>query len=292
MTYETKIKAVAAGVTATLFASLMTLGVIYRNNSLLTEDIKAEKIRTESLSGEKASLNKEIDKLKKELASLNSDNKELDKAVKEAQYRLLEKEAQIAKLSKDNAVIPSLRKELESIRKIRQELIAQLESLKKENSMMGTEISELNRTIAGLRKENQELHARTNEKPMMAYNFRVEPVKSRNDKLTVKAKRAKKIKISFDVNSPKNLTGDVYLKIRSEKDKELEGQTILAYEMAEEMDDEQMMASTESLVISADEYKRFSVAFDPKDRLDAGVYYVSVFSGNNYLGSAQFKLRK
>lgn len=292
MTYETKIKAVAAGVTATLFASLMTLGVIYRNNSLLTEDIKAEKIRTETLNGEKTSLNKEIDKLKKELASLNSDNKELDKAVKEAQHKLVEKEAQIAKLSKNNSVIPSLRKEIESIRKIRQELIAQLETLKNENYMMGTEISELNRTIAGLRKENQELLARTNEKPMMAYNFRVEPVKSRNDKLTVKAKRAKKIKISFDVNSPKNMTGDVYLKIRSEKDNELEGQTILAYEMAEDTDDEYMMASTESLVISADEYKRFSVAFNPKEKLDAGVYYVSVFSGNNYLGSAQFKLRK
>lgn len=292
MTYETKIKAVAAGVTATLFASLMTLGVVYRNNSLLTEDIKAEKVKTESLSGEKNSLKREIDKLKLELSSLNSANKELDKAVKNAQIKLSEKEAQLAKLNKENATIPSLRKELESIRKIRQELIVQLENLKKENSTMGAEINELNRTIAALRKENQDLLSKAGEKPVMAYNFRVEPVKKRNGKLTVKAKRAKKVNISFDVNSPKNLSGDVYLKVRSEKDGELEGQTLLAFEVADDMEGEQMWAATENMLISVDEYKRFSVSFDPKEKLDAGVYYVSVFNGNSYLGSAQFKLRK
>lgn len=292
MTYESKIKAVAAGVTATLFASLITIGVMYRNNSLLSEDVKAEKVRTESLSGEKASLKKEIEKLRMELAGLQSQNTELDNVIKNAQYKLAEKEALIAKLNKDNTSIPALRRELDNIRKIRKDLLAQLEELQKEKVRMGAEINELNRTIAALQKENQELYARVNQKTHMAYNFRVEPVKKRKDKLTVKAKRTQKINISFDVNSPKNLTGDVYIKLRSEKDGEMEGETLLAYEVAEDLDSEELFVSSESMILSTEEYKRFNVSFDPKDKLSEGVYYVKVFNGNNYLGSAQFRLRK
>ena len=292
MTYENKIKAVAAGLTATLFASLMTVGIMYRNNSLLSEDFKAEKVRTESLSGEKAFLKKEIEKLKLDLASLNTENKDLQNAIKSAQYKLAEKESQIAKLSKDNERIPGLKKELDNIRKIRQELVAQLESLKKENEGMGAEITELNKTIAALRKENQELYAKIGEKPMMAYNFRVEPVKKRKEKLTIKAKKTNKINISFDVNSPKNLSGDVYIKLRSEKDGELEGETLLAYELAEEVDQDLLWVSSEPVLLSTDEYKRFNVSFDPAGKLAEGVYHVKVFNGNNYLGSAQFKLRR
>ncbi len=292
MTYESKIKAVAAGVTATLFASLITIGVMYRNNSLLSEDVKAEKVRTETLSSEKTSLKKEIEKLKLELSSFDTQNRELQNAIRTAQYQLAEKESQVNKLTKETSTIPGLKKELDAIRKIRKDLIAQLEDLKKNNSQLEAEVSELNRTIAALRKENESLYAKMGEKQMMAYNFRVEPVKKRKDKLTARAKRTNKVNISFDVNSPKNLGSKVYVKISSDKEGELEGESLIAMEMAEELQEDELYASTEAYIISTDEYKRLSVTFDPKEKLSEGVYYVKVFNGNDYLGSTQFKLRK
>lgn len=292
MTYESKIKAVAAGVTATLFASLITIGIMYRNNSLLTEDVNAGKVRTESLSNEKNALKKEIDKLKIELASFDTQNKELENAIRNAQYKLAEKELQVNRLSKETANIPALRKEIDAIKKIKKDLIAQLEDLKKNNSQLEAEVSELNRTIAALRRENESLHAKMGEKQMMAYNFRVEPVKKRKDKLTARAKRTNKVNISFDVNSPKNLGSKIYVKIQSEKEGELEGESLLAMELAEELEEDALYASSEPFIISTDEYSRFGVSFDPKDKLSEGIYYVKVFNGNDYLGSTQFKLRK
>ena len=292
MTYESKIKAVAAGVTVTLFASLLTIGVMTRNNSLLSEDLKAEKVRTESLAGEKSNLKKEMEKLRKELSSFDFKNKELEGAIKKAQYQLAEKESHIARLTKENGGIAALRKELDAIRKIRKDLIAELEGMKKSNTQLEAEVMELSRTIAALRRENESLQNRISEKPIMAYNFRIEAVKKRKDKLSVKARKVEKVHISFDVNSPKDLGGEVYVKLRSDKAGDLQGQTLLAYEEAVQPEDEQLWASSEASIIVPEEFKRFNVAFDPKDKMAEGVYHVMVYSGNHYLGSTQFRLRK
>lgn len=292
MIYETKIKAVAAGVTATLFASMLTIGVMYRNNSLLAEDFKAEKVRTESLAAEKASLKGEMDRLKRELASFTTTNKALEKAIKDAQYKVAVKEAEIARMSKENASsIQKLRKKNAAVQQIRQELLAQLEGMKKSNSQLEAQVAELNKTIAALRKENENLYAKVGEKPLMAYNFRVETVKKRKDKISVKAKKINKVNISFDVNSSKKLAGDLYIKLSSEKAGDMEGVTLLAFEEIEAIPADELWASTETVLISTDEYKRYTVAFDPKEKMTEGVYYLRVYSGNNYLGSSQFKLR-
>lgn len=294
MTYETKVKAVAAGVTATLFATVIALTITYRSNSLLSEDLKGEKVRTESLSAEKSSLKKEIDRLKLELGSFDTKNKELERAIKEAKYKLAEREASINRLGKEHASsIQKYKNELSAIRKIREDLVAQLENMKKTNAQLAHEVNELNATIATLRKENETLYVRVNEKPMMAYNFRVEAVKKRKDKLTIKAKKVNKVNISFDVNNPKNLSGNIYVKVRSDNERDLQGETLLAFEEAPGLDEESLMASTEPFVlVESDDYKRFSVAFDPKDKMAAGVYHVMVYSGNNYLGTTQFRVKK
>lgn len=294
MTYEQKIKAVAAGVTATLFASVIALSITYRSNSLLSEDLKGEKVRTESLTAEKSTLKKEIERLKIELSGFDTKNKELERAIKEAQYKVAAREASIDRLTKESAdSARKFKKELDAIKKIREDLVAQLENMKKTNLQLESEVNELNRTIAALRKENETLYARVSEKPMMAYNFRIETVKKRKDKLTVKARRINKVNISFDVNNPKNLSGNVYVKVRSDKAGELEGETLLAFEEATQMEEESLVAAAEPfIIVGADDYKRFSVAFDPKDKMAEGVYHVMVYSGNNYLGTTQFRIRK
>lgn len=294
MTYENKIKAVAAGVTATLFASVIALTITYRSNSLLTEDLKGEKVRTESLTAEKSSLKSEIERLKMELGGFDTRNKELERAIKEAQYKVAEREASIDRLTNEKTdAARRFKKELDAIKKIREDLVAQLEGMKKTNSQLEAEVNELNRAIVSLRRENESLHARIAEKPMMAYNFRIEAVKKRKDRLTVKAKKINKINISFDVNNPKNLSGNVYVKLRSDKAGEMEGETLLAFEESLELNDESLVASTESfMLVGADDYKRFSVAFDPKDKLAEGIYHIMVYNGNNYLGTAQFRVRR
>ncbi|AHM59068.1 hypothetical protein D770_04005 [Flammeovirgaceae bacterium 311] len=290
MTAESKIKAVAAGVTVTLFASLIGTGILYRDNSLLTEDIQAEKVRTERLEAERGSLKKEMDKLKLDLASYTSKNGELDLAIRNAQQKLAEREARVEQLTKDNASISQLKKENAAIRKIREDLVAQLENMKNSNSHMQAEIAELNRTIAALRKENEGLYARANTKATMAYNFCTEVMKRKNERLTVKAKRTHHINISFDVNNPGELPGDVYVKVSAPNSKEIPGDLVITENVVDQTNI--LTASIDNGWVDAQQFRRVSLSFDPKDKLQDGVYTVMVYSGNHYLGSTQFKLAK
>jgi cell division protein FtsB len=290
MTAESKIKSVAAGVTVTLFASLIGTGILYRDNALLTEDIQAEKVRTERLEAERGSLKKEMDKLKLDLASYSSKNGELDLAVRNAQQKLSEREAHVARLTKENASIAQLKKENAAIRKIREDLVAQLENMKNSNSHMQAEIAELNRTIAALRKENESLYARANNKAIMAYNFRTEVVKRKNDRLTVKAKRTHHVNISFDVNNTGELPGEVYVKVSAPNSREIPGDMQITENVLDQTN--LLTASIDGGWVASQPFRRVGLSFDPKDKMEAGVYTVMVYSGNHYLGSTQFKLAK
>lgn len=290
MNVESKIKSVAAGVTVTLFATLIGTGILYRDNSLLTEDFKAEKVRTERLEAERSSLKNEIDKLKVDLSSFLEKNGSLDLALKDAQLKLSEREARVAQLTKENASLDQLKKENAAIRKIRQDLLTQLESLKHNNSNLQSEIADLNKTIAALRKENEALYAKAPIKSTMAYNFRTEVVKRRNERLTVRAKRTHHINISFDINSAAELPAKLYVKVQAPNNQEIKGELVMNESVV--MQPELLTASLENGWIVAPEYRRISLSFDPNEKLEQGVYHVMVYSGNEYLGSTQFKLAK
>jgi septal ring factor EnvC (AmiA/AmiB activator) len=290
MTAESKIRTVAAGVTVTLFATLIGTGILYRDNSLLKEDFKAEKVRTESLTAERNSLKNEMESLKADLASYTLKNSELDGAIRSAQQQLSEREARIAQLNKENASIGQLKKENAAIRKIRQDLLTQLESMKHNQGQLQAEIMELNRTIAALRKENESLYARANAKTSMAYNFRTEVVRKRKDRLTVKAKRAHLVNISFDMSNPNELSGELYVKVRSPKSQDVAGDLVITENVVLYQD--VLTASLENGWSAPTDYRRVSLKFDPADKLEPGIYHVMVYSGNNYLGSTQFSLAK
>lgn len=100
MTAESKIKSIAAGVTVTLFATLVGTGVLYRDNSLLSENIQAEKVRTERLEAERSALKSEMDKLSKDLSTYKVKNGELDLIFREAQQKLELQQARVAQLTK------------------------------------------------------------------------------------------------------------------------------------------------------------------------------------------------
>ncbi|EMR03890.1 hypothetical protein [Cesiribacter andamanensis] len=290
MIAENKIKAVAAGVTVTLFASLIGTGILYRDNSLLKEDFMAEKVRTESLTAERSSLKKELDALRTDLSTYTIKNGELDLAIRNAQQQLSEREARIAQLSKENASIAQLKKENAAIRKIRQDLVSQLEGMRSSNSQLQAEIAELNRTIAALRRENDNLYAKAHAKTSMAYNFRTEVVKKRKDKLTVRAKRAHLVKISFDMSNPSELSGELYVKVRSPKSQDVAGDLVILENSVLQQD--VLTASIDGGWSAPTDYRRVSLSFDPADKLEQGVYHIMVYSGNNYLGSSQFSLAK
>lgn len=289
MTAESKVKALAAGMTVTLFATLIGTGILYRDNTLLGEDIKAEKVRTERLEAERSSLKQEMEKLRVDLNNYTATNGALNLAIQDAKLKLADKEARINQLTKEKGSLDQLKKENAAIRKIRQELVAQLETMKNSNSLMQAEITELNKTIAALRKENDLLYARANTKTTQAYNFRTEVVRGKKDRLTVKARRTHLFKVSFDVNNPGELQGDIYVKVQNPDAKEISGALTILDDTV--MQPELLTASISEGWMAAKDYRRLSLSFDPTDKLAPGIYNIMVYSGNNYLGSTQVKLR-
>ncbi len=290
MTAETKIKSVAAGFTGILFVSLLGTGILYRDNSLLSENINAEKARTERLEGERNALREDMDKLAQELANFKSKNGALNLVIQDAQQKLEQQQTRLAQLTKDKAGLDQLKKENAAMRKLKQDLAAQLEGIQSDKGQLQLEIAELNRTIAMLRHENNKLLAKANTKAIMAYNFRTEVVKRKKERLTVKANRTHHINISFDINHTGELPGTLYAKVKSPENKEVAGELLVIENVVTET--ALLTASMDKGWLTAPEYRSVTLTFDPTEKLSQGIYHIMIYSGNDYLGSTQFKLAK
>lgn len=286
MKTESKRKIVAGSLTAVIFASLSGLLWMHDTNGNLTKDLNEEKLKSESLLSEKLSLDKQIQQMKDQIASLMGKNGDLDKILKETSGKLSRKEKELANINWDKNKSAKLEKEL-----------AQLKN------DFDKQLMSYNTTIADLKRENEELQATVlsmtghNEqlksdndllKAIVTTNFRVDATKGKKDKLTVVAKRTNRLTMGFDM--PEDVVENVHFKIESPNGKiyesEIDGITMRAIE-----DDNNLLASIGGYNGEFNVNKRIEMTFQPKDRLSRGIYQIQIFNGESYIGSCQVKLR-
>lgn len=291
MKTENKIKIAAAVVTLLLFASLIGVAVLTNANKNLHGSIDAERLKSENLLSERLTLEKQIKNFRNEMKTLEGKNVELDRYLTETQNRLGEKEASIARLTKENAGTKALRKENDEIKKMRNDLYAQLEKLKNSNADLAQQVNQLNSTVASLNKEKKELQAKleTPQQNMIATNFMIEVRKKKEEKLTVRAKKARSIAISFDLpkGSAQSLENFYRVDLLSPTGALIGGKV----NGVDVQKANNLTASLKSVPAKNDGDK-VNLTFEPQEKLVKGVYSIVIYNGNQYLGSAQIKLVK
>jgi DNA repair exonuclease SbcCD ATPase subunit len=271
-------------------ASLGIMGYQIKQKHITEQALASEMLKSENLLSEKLDLSKQLKSVKDDMLALQGKNKELDQFLAEANQKVTAKEQTISRLVKENASLQAFKKENEEIKKMREELYYKVEQLSKTNTQLTKELEGLNKTLAGLKEENSKLTAELNSrsaKPATS-NFRMESLKKRNDKLTVKARKTNSVMVSFDIENGDKANYEKYrLILRRPEGGDIAGEQKVTFSAAPK----QLVASTQESLgqVSRD---RVNIAFTPSQKLEQGIYTLFIYDGNTLLGSAQVRLIK
>lgn len=268
-------------------------------NTRLTDSV-------ESLEAQKAALEQSLDSLSMAYGDLRVENEDLRGKEASTAELIAKKDAAIQKIkSQDKREITELRTQLEELRQLKIEyetlitaLQAENEQLKAENQrLLGenqelqTENTSLTGQVGDLAKKLEEQIRKTQSAKFKATAFRVE-IGRRNEKQTLKAKKAREITVGFDlVDVPQHYQGDqhLYLVITDEKGKPIASSkpiktTIEAPSGSIQIEAQQVKA------VSLGETQRLSFTYKLDERLKRGNYVAAIYCNVGLLGVSSFRL--
>jgi peptidoglycan hydrolase CwlO-like protein len=291
MKTENKIKGIAVAVTVLFFFSLITAVYFYNDNGTLNDYLSQAKLKSEKLLSEKLLLDKNIAALKKDLSSLKGLNTNLDQRIASMQKSLTERESRISQLNKDKASYVALKKEYSEIQKIRESLAAQLESLVSKNNSLAMENSQLNRKISDIQNENALMLAELSQLRVLRdgpEGFMVEIEKKKADKLTVRATKAKRVNVSFEIPEDlKGLPSAYTIEIQSEQGKKLNGVANITSNSVRSG----LVANSGNAPAEIGR-QRVNIEFVPQEKLTKGIYTFNIYRNGDLVARAKARLSK
>ncbi len=244
------------------------------------ETVKNTKLETKIVDAEEKikGLKWRISKIKKELSETKISNEEMQQRIAELNTSKEELFAEIAALQTNNKDLTIAKESLD----------VELAAANDENTQLTAQLEDLTATNA---KMQQRLFTLA-PAGFQATGFQIQ-VAGRKDKLTSKAKQVRAIKVGFDLaNIPAELQKEheIYLVVT-------DGEGVPVKKIASTSMDvptaegglKVEVAGTETIALT--ENQSLSMAFQPTDKMDAGLYNVALWSDAGYLGSAAFSLR-
>jgi FtsZ-binding cell division protein ZapB len=187
------------------------------------------------------------------------------------------------------------KKEVVSLRKMKADfdnqlvvMNADLSKLRQENESLRKENSNAQNMIAGLQKENKTLKGNLDLVSAMANNSLSEAVK-KNNKMTVSARKAKKIQLAFDI--PQRSLSGLEFKVTSPNDKVFTSTDgSISHRLV--LNDGNPVASLDPQSGYFEISQRVVMEYAPKKtRMEKGIYKVDVFSQGTLIGRMQVKLK-
>jgi DNA repair exonuclease SbcCD ATPase subunit len=275
-----------------IIVALMMSGIFLTKNRTLNKNLKVEKLTSETLLSEKLALDRSLEKLNAEMSDLKGKNKQLDLRVDEVSKQLDEKVNELRKAMSENATLRGFRakaRELEALTtKLNAELVGVRSEMEREKQRFASEKKELNDRIAVLTAENNQL-ASTNAilGAMAGNNHRIETVRGKNDKLTVKARRTQKLIFSLDI--PGNVGNNIQFELVCPDGKVYESKDNKSASVKVNNSTRNFFASNNDILTAGT--KTVEMVYKPEEKLSKGTYEFKVYNDGRYIGSSSFRLR-
>lgn len=281
-------KLVATIATVLFFVSIIGTTYYYDKSKKLNKGIQEEQLKNELALSEKLSLEKEIANMKLDLLFWKGKNESLDKDIITLNQKLTQKENELKNITWEKGQVKKLNKQLTEIKNAKNDLTTEMNLLLSKISKFEKENNDLNLLVSSLQAKNKEL---TDNIALLSSvrsdNLCVETQK-KNEKLTIFARRTKKINLSFDL--PQEVVANIKFRVTLPDGKtvteEKDGLTYIV--------EESEPVYTASANYVADELKvskRIQMSYQPKDKLKTGVYKVELYNNETYIGTYQVKLR-
>jgi DNA repair exonuclease SbcCD ATPase subunit len=276
-------------ITVTIIALFLS-GFVFIKNRSTKNQLQKEKMKSESMLSENLNLQKSIEKLKKDMSSLQDKNAQLDKTIAETYSQLELKESEIKKLRAGNASVADLKKKNAELEVLHKKLQDEIASLNLNKEQLAADNKKYSEQIDSYKNKNEELT--TNNallEAMLADNYRIEAQKRKNEKLTVSARRTNKLMTSFDI--PTDAGQNLYFKIVTPDGKELSSINDKSAIINISSQDKNLIASLSGSTYENQNMKRAELIYKPQQKLTKGIYRINVFNGQAYIGSIQIRLK-
>lgn len=265
-----------------------------------TDDLAMQQQMMDSLAMVKTSIERDLDSLSLAYSGLRTENENLQGQVTTTAALIEQKEIVIkqikaaaakdaSELEKQVADLSRIKTEFETIMLV---LRQENQKLREENDLLTNKNTKLEEQVTDLAKQLEEQIQKTQSASFKASSFRVE-VELRNDKLTVRARRARELLISFDladVPAPFHGPQKLYLSVTDDKGKPIAiNNPIKATVYAPTGPVEIVAQQVKQVVLETTQ--RLSIAHKLEEKLKAGNYVAAVYCDKGLLGASSFRLR-
>ncbi len=296
---------------------LFLLGTAFWGYGLKTEkeQLISEKTSLSKQLGEieilKLDLEAEVDSLESAYFSLADENESLQESLKSEKARVRRRDQRIKSISNalakeqtDNGTeINDLRSQIQSLLASKAALESSIFSLRSENDSLRNMTVGLTKDLGKAREDNLAM-ANLNRSMegeldrltlanFKASAFNVEFLKRNSKKVTSKSRRAKKVKVSFDLTSvPQEYQGvrPVYLVITDEKATPIKLKEPITAQVVVNGQTQNISAAA-AKEVNVQKSQRISFSHDLDEKLRSGYYRISIYTDIGLLGATNFRLR-
>lgn len=279
-------KAIAVVTTALFVGSLFWLMNTKRMNSSLETGLQQEKLKSEKLLSERLQLEKDIETFRDQLLSLKETNLELGNTVSSATAKLQKQEADYQRMKRENLSLAQIRKQKQDLVAIKSQLENELQMLRTSYATLEEKNNELNNTVASLQERNMILTNDLNRAVFASVDqSQIQAVKGKNERLTVRARKAKKLIANFEI--PANMKNLTFRIIDSKGNALTPKDGTIASNITPS--ENSYTASSDAAVVG-NKLQQVEMTYIPKEKLKTGVYTVEILNDNLYVGSLKVKL--
>lgn len=284
----TKKNAIIAALVAILFTAG---GSLYLSNKGLKNNLKSERLKSENLLAQKLHLDKSLEQSKKDVAELQGKANTMERKLSEINQQIDQKNSEINRLRAQNGSIKDLRNKISELENLKAQRDEELNNLNKTLALAQAENASLSEKLASAVKAKSTLMDDNHIlKALVSDNYRTEAFRGKNEKLTVNARKTKKLMVSFDL--PSDIPAkEVYFKVFTPEGLEYSSAKDLAATISFIDNDDHLIASSDQAAFGPSGSRRIEMAFNPKKKLTQGVYRFNLYNGERFLGSTQLRLR-
>lgn len=259
------------------------------SNSRKKRDLNAEKLRTEALLSEKTAVDKELENLKNDFSILRDKADASEKLLAAAESEISEKERRISSLSRANSSLNKDKKELEELRLVKADLDKEYADLKSNHEKLVSRSNELENSLAALESQKSDLVQKLQMvETFNTDNFQVYGSRGKNDNLTFRACRTKKLNVDFEV--PQNLTETISFKITTPSGTVITpDDKALAWTVSQAP--RNYTASLSAVTGEFEQSRQVSLTYAPKEKLASGEYKIQIICKEKNIGNCRVRLK-
>jgi len=275
-----------ASVISMTIAGLLA-GYFHIENSNLGEELKSERVHSESLFSNKVVLQKELEGLRREIGRLEYEGKTAKAEIDRLKALLAAGEAVLWKKDKqyaaDTEALRLAKQEASQHSTQMEELTDKLYSLQEVNDQLRLEVSELKQIETALQVELQ-----TSKKARASY-FRIEALHGKKNIETNKARKTDRVLVSF--TWPEASYGRNLYLVLSGPDKQIVGNPAKEQVSILLEGTHQRICPTASRRLDVQNHsQRQEIMLEIPQKLKAGMYQADVYTDDFHLGGTQIRL--